>query len=236
LNEEGEQRDKRPWVRPMLWHICAGKPEGVLEEFSYVPARISGWYHSVARGLRVYIIVIGELPKTRDTLLLRLLGRGRVRREALRGLCRLPFDAWEIQLAHPWLVRLGFDVRIDQQVTSEDREMVMDIHAWYKDFIETHDREVLRATKLQMEQQLLRDLEPKIEQRVLRDLEPKIEQRMLLRLFERRLGRPLAASERDVIAARVKTHGSDHVDDVVLDLSGPELAAWLERDETQRLS
>jgi hypothetical protein len=91
----------------------------------------------------------------------------------------------------------------------------MDIQAWYKNFIETHDREVEARARREYEAQ-------RAEERHQAEVTP------LLRLFERRLGRTLSAAERDVLSSRVKTHGSEHIVDLVFDLSGPELATWLE--------
>jgi isocitrate lyase len=48
-----------------------------------------------------------------------------------------------------------------------------------------------------------------------------------LRLFSRRLQRALTDVERAVIVARLDTLGADRLGDVVLDLSAPELSAWL---------
>lgn len=47
------------------------------------------------------------------------------------------------------------------------------------------------------------------------------------RQFERRLGRPLAESERRVLAERLARLGEDRVDNVVLGFTGEALAAWL---------
>ena len=49
----------------------------------------------------------------------------------------------------------------------------------------------------------------------------------LLRLFSRRLERPLTDVERAVVTARLSTLGADRLGDVVLDLSAPALASWL---------
>ncbi len=232
-----EERENRPWPRPTLWHICAGKPQTVLRQFGYVAAGVPGWYTSLASGLLVQIVVVSELPKTRETLLLRLLGRKRVRCEALTELGNLPEDAWEKQVANRWLIRVRLEVKVDQVVTPEDREFVMDINAWYKEFIETHDREV--------KAQVLRELEPKLakerrkERRKgrsegQREGQRKAEINQLVHLFQRRVGRSLSADERQTLTACVKKFGPEHLMDLVLDSSGPELAAWLETNGLAR--
>ena len=56
---------------------------------------------SAAWGLSLRIVVLSELPRTRETLLLRVLGTGRLLREALADLAVLPHDAWEKNMGTP---------------------------------------------------------------------------------------------------------------------------------------
>jgi hypothetical protein len=49
----------------------------------------------------------------------------------------------------------------------------------------------------------------------------------VVRMIERKVGRPLTAEEREVLYARAGTGGVERLGDVVLDLDGPALAAWL---------
>jgi hypothetical protein len=49
----------------------------------------------------------------------------------------------------------------------------------------------------------------------------------LARLFERRLGRELARTERVTLTKRMTALGPDRLGDVVLDLAPQELAKWL---------
>lgn len=145
----------------------------------------------------------------------------------------LPEDAWEKQVANTWIVRVRLEVKVDQVVTPKDREFVMDINAWYKEFIETHDREV--------KTQVLRELEPKLakerrkERREgQREGQRKAEINQLVHLFQRRVGRSLSPDERQTLTACVKKFGPAHLMDLVLDSSGPELAAWLETNGVAR--
>ncbi len=45
--------------------------------------------------------------------------------------------------------------------------------------------------------------------------------------FERRLGRSLTPEERSMLTLRIREQGAERVGDVVLDLSGEDLADWL---------
>ena len=67
------------------------------------------------------MVVVRQLPETRETLLLRLLGGKAVRRRALGQLRALPADAWEHRLAESILV--AFRAQIDQDPTEASEEM-----------------------------------------------------------------------------------------------------------------
>ncbi|WP_437761255.1 hypothetical protein WMF27_05760 [Sorangium sp. So ce281] len=75
--------------------------------------------------------MLAELPRTRATLLLRLLGSGRLLSEALADLALLPDDAWEKSIVQPLLVhfRLGTEEPID-----EDDEVSAEIRAWVEEY------------------------------------------------------------------------------------------------------
>jgi len=254
-----ELRDKRSWPRPPLWHVCAGKPVNVIKGFGLEPATIPGLYRPPAPDWRVHVVVVGELPTTRDTILLRLLGRGRVRQGALRELRALPDDAWEKPLAQAWLMRLGFEVPWNVAVVPEEKEFFMDVQVWYKEFCEERERagreQAMREIEPKMaerervtREQLVRELETRLaderrqaaarladEQRQaevrLAETQLQVEVKPIVHIFERRLGRPITSSERNVLAVLIKTEGSDRITDLVLDLSAPDLAAWLKQGE-----
>ena len=114
---------------PALVVIGLGRPETVLEAYGCNPVR-SGVYHAVW-GLVLRVIVLAELPRTRETLLLRLLGAKRLLREALADLAALPDDAWEKTIATPLLVhfRLG-----DEHATNQENDVSAEIQAWFEDY------------------------------------------------------------------------------------------------------
>jgi hypothetical protein len=204
-------------------------------------------------GLRVQIVVIPELPKIRNTLLLRLLGRRPVRREALKELRTLPEDAWEKQLAHPWLVRLGLEVPIEQWALAEDKEFVMDIQAWYKEHNRQVEEEILNRVIPQIENKARQELEAQVRNEVLAQVRNEVlreveaqraEERCLLEaqraeerrhaelaqlvhLFEHKFRRSLTSEEHAVLVSRRETLGSLHIADLVLDLSREQLQGWL---------
>jgi hypothetical protein len=227
-----EMRDKRVWSAPTLWHICAGKPKTVIDRFGFTPIGNSSGCYCAAPGLRMRIVVVGELPKARETLLLRLLGRRPVRRMAMRELNDLTDDAWEKPLAQVWLERLRYEVPDPATlVDREDREFVMDIteiYAWHAELKRKEKAEYRQELEAEVRAQVEAQVKRELEAQVKRELEDKLAQDRV-HLFEHRLGRSLTKRERTTLATRVKELGAEHVGDVLLDLPKAELTAWLKK-------
>ena len=196
-------RSAQPEVMVSLatcWIVSSGRPASSLQAFAFAPA--AGWppgAYETTPGLQVKMLVLTELPRSRDTLPLRLLGRGALLRDALRELRALPPDAWERTAAAPVFVRLQVELPKDPK----DR---------------TADEEEIAMTG----QEIMKDTERKGEQKGLaKGTAP------LMHQFERRLARPLSEEEHARLIERLDTLGSDRVGDVILDLSADELATWL---------
>jgi hypothetical protein len=85
-----------------MWLICGGKPEAALEELGFQSA--VGWpkgFYSLKERYGFGIIVLGELETTRESLLLRLFGKGKVLAQARRDFQALPPNApeWRVAMA-----------------------------------------------------------------------------------------------------------------------------------------
>jgi hypothetical protein len=92
------------------------------------------WYRS-ARLLFTGIVVTSELPRERDTLLLRLMGAGPCMREALVELAALPADAREHAIAVPVLSRCYVDIPTDPaNRTIEEEEFMTDTQEFYEEW------------------------------------------------------------------------------------------------------
>ncbi|MDC0680229.1 hypothetical protein [Sorangium atrum] len=115
---------------PALVVIGPGRPETVLDAYRCEPVQ-AGVYHAVP-GLMMRVVVLAELPRTRTTLLLRLLGSGRRLREALTDLAALPDDTWEKSVATPLLVH--FRHGIQEPTTDEEDDVSAEIRAWFKEY------------------------------------------------------------------------------------------------------
>jgi flagellar biosynthesis/type III secretory pathway protein FliH len=95
-------------------------------------------------------------------------------------------------------------------LSPEEKEIAMDMQEWFKEF----ERELKAKGVEESEQRIL-------EKGRMEGLEPLVHQ------FERRLARPLTASERATLVERLREQGAKRVGDVVLDLSPEDLATWL---------
>jgi hypothetical protein len=116
---------------PALVVIGPGQPATVLD--AYGCQEVSPGVYEAVWGLALRIVVIAELPRTRATLLLRLLGKGRPFSEALADLAALPDDAWERRLVVPLLVHFQLETR-GHTMNEEDDVSSTEIRAWFEDY------------------------------------------------------------------------------------------------------
>jgi hypothetical protein len=134
LHLEGEDLPDRP--EPWMWVICAGRPTAGLEALKCGPAsEFTPGVYLAPSLLRLGIVVVGELPTDRETLLVRLLGRGKVFEQAMKELGELPIDAPERQKVLPVLQRYYREtgdtraegrVQVQEEEEEEDRRIMKD--------------------------------------------------------------------------------------------------------------
>jgi hypothetical protein len=105
---------------PWLVIISPGRPETVLEVYGCKEVR-PGVYEAVS-GLQMRVVVLAELRRERETLLLRMLGTGRLLGAALADLSALPAGAWERSIATPLLLHFGL-VRDGQPAANEEDDV-----------------------------------------------------------------------------------------------------------------
>jgi hypothetical protein len=130
LDADPEEPSQPAVPFPALVVIGPGRPETVLGAYRCEPVR-PGVYHAVP-GLVLRVVVLAELPRTRETLLLRLLSVGRLLREALADLAALPDEAWEKGIATPLLIH--FRLGIEEPPTNEEDDVSAEIRAWVEDY------------------------------------------------------------------------------------------------------
>lgn len=125
---------------PRLVVVSTGRPDTVLEKFG--ARNVCPGVYDLVEGLCVYVVVLSELPRTRETLFLRLMGRDRVLAEALVDVKNLPLDAPERCIAYPLLVLFQFEVT---DPTPDEKPMSDEIRAWYEGLVEEQKRRVRQA-------------------------------------------------------------------------------------------
>jgi hypothetical protein len=146
LVREARKNDRgRPEI-PRLWIISPGRPEHVLTGLGFGPR--AGWPAGVWQApslLSTYLVVLRDLPETRDTLPLRLMGAGAALQRAVDELQTLQRDDWERQAIIPLL--LAFRILRPQDLREPDEEIMRyaeQMRALYNDW----EREVKeRATE-----------------------------------------------------------------------------------------
>jgi hypothetical protein len=118
---------------PKLWILSPTVSVRILSGFSAIQA--SNWVSGVylmGEYLRTAIVVIHQLPRTQETLWLRILGRGRVQRQAIDELEALssnhPFRRATLEL----LYNLQQNLVMSQIEESDDRELIMRLAPLYQ--------------------------------------------------------------------------------------------------------
>ncbi|QLE58895.1 DUF4351 domain-containing protein [Nostoc sp. TCL26-01] len=154
---------------PQLWILTPTASKNIIS--GYGGQLKSDWGDGVyflPKHFRTAIVVIHQLPSTPATLWLRILGRGRVQRQAIDELAALPASHPFVRVTLELLYSLQQNLRINQNIETEDRELVMRLAPLYQ-----QDREKARQEGL--EQGLQQGLQQG-------------EQQLILRLLNRRLG------------------------------------------------
>jgi len=133
--------DDAPPLVPFPWLvvISLGRPRTALDAYGF--QQVGPGVYEAVKGLQMRVVVLAELPRTRHTLLLRLLGAGRLLIEALADLAALPADAWERSIVMPLLVhfRLASDGKPATNVEEDD--VSAEILDWLAEFQQNERRQ-----------------------------------------------------------------------------------------------
>jgi hypothetical protein len=127
---------------PELVIVSPGRPETLLSAYGFQEVRPG--LHRAVPGLATWVVVLAEVPRTRATLLLRLLGSGRILREALADLAALPADAWERGVTTPLLIHFRIGIE-HQPASSPEDDVSAEIRAWYEEYKQAEQRARLEA-------------------------------------------------------------------------------------------
>ena len=122
---KGRSRRPRPTshVKPFLWIISAGRPTTLLAKLELEPSP-DGIYFFGDDVLRVGLVVASELPRTRATLLVRLMAAGPLLAPATQELRALPANAPERAVAEKILLKFQRFLEDQPHQTPTEQEFI----------------------------------------------------------------------------------------------------------------
>jgi hypothetical protein len=132
LNRQAN-REKKPkldeYSLTRLWILTPTLAATTLESFGAI-TDVERWRDGVylmPPGCKTGIIVIHQLPKTPDTLWLRILGKGKVQQKAIEEINRLDLNNPYRQNALILLSQLQLVLEARQNLNNEDKELLMSL-------------------------------------------------------------------------------------------------------------
>ncbi|MEA5622349.1 DUF4351 domain-containing protein [Nostoc sp. UHCC 0251] len=117
-----------------------------------------GWLsgvHFLADALRTAIVAIHQLPQMPETLWLRLLGRGSVQSQAIIELQALPLNHPYQKATLELVYNLRENLRVNQELETDDRELVMRLEPLYQRDREQAKQEGRQEGRQEGEQHLI---------------------------------------------------------------------------------
>jgi hypothetical protein len=125
---------------PKLWVLTPTISADKLSGFNVKKKK--GWLPGIyflGNTLRAAIVAIHQLPRTPETLWLRLLGRGAVQEQAIIELQALPLNHPYQKATLELVYNLRQNLRINQELEDDDRELIMRLEPLYQ-----QDRELAK--------------------------------------------------------------------------------------------
>jgi hypothetical protein len=123
---------------PYLWIFTPTASADILESFNFTLDE-ENWgkgIYFLGKALKTVLIVIHQLPSTPETLFLRVLGRGKVQRQAVEELEALsensPFLTNIIQLVHDLIAVLSARQEKEHDIDQDDQELIMKLSEMYE--------------------------------------------------------------------------------------------------------
>ncbi|MCT7986610.1 hypothetical protein NG796_25390 [Laspinema sp. A4] len=124
---------------PRLWIMTPTASAAVLGDFG-ATLDLENWMSGVyflPKGLQSAIIVLHQLPPTPETLWLRILGTGKVQKQALQELYQLPPDNPTRETTLELLYNLREMLEARQNLAPEERELIMELSPLYLQRLQT---------------------------------------------------------------------------------------------------
>ncbi|MBS9390753.1 MAG: hypothetical protein HEQ33_18430 [Dolichospermum sp. WA123] len=147
---------------PYLWIFTPTASADILESFNFTLDE-ENWgkgIYFLGKALKTVLIVIHQLPSTPETLFLRVLGRGKVQRQAVEELEALsensPFLTNIIQLVHDLIAVLSARQEKEHDIDQDDQELIMKLSEMY-------EQQLAEIKKQEREEGVLRERRAMIE-------------------------------------------------------------------------
>ena len=147
---------------PYLWIFTPTASVDILESFNFTLDE-ENWgkgIYFLGKALKTVLIVIHQLPTTPETLFLRVLGRGKVQRQAVEELEALsensPFLTNIIQLVHDLIAVLSARQEKEHDIDQDDQELIMKLSEMYQ-------QQLAEIKKQEREEGVLRERRAMIE-------------------------------------------------------------------------
>ncbi len=150
---------------PQVWIITPTISQEMLQSFPAQPDTAIGMsgIYSLGEGLKTGLIAIHQLPRTPETMWLRILGRGKVQEQAMRELEALsednPLRENTLELVYDLLFVLEARQRNEADLDTDDEDLIMKLSPVYLKRLETATEQGLQ----QGLQQLMRERQYTIE-------------------------------------------------------------------------
>ena len=211
-----EEKPLLPGDRTRLWILSPTLSKPILDSFGakLESENFGEGVYFLSPALRTAIVVIHQLPRTPETLWLRLLGKGTVQKGAIAELKSLPDTTPFKDNVLELLSNLFAILDARQNLDSEDQELIMELSPLYLERIQD-------ATKQGIEQGIERGIERGIEQGIEREVS------FVMRLLNRRFGAIAPDVEqrvRSLPVARIEDLG-----EALLDFqNAADLTSWIE--------
>jgi hypothetical protein len=115
---------------PAVWLLMPTASDAILSGFSLVATDIPGVYRFPTMQ-HMGLIVVHQLPKTQDTLWIRILGRKGNQKRAIEELTQHHNDSDLYASIEELLTNYRADLENRRQLTPEDEELIMNLSAAY---------------------------------------------------------------------------------------------------------
>ncbi|AFY79978.1 hypothetical protein [Oscillatoria acuminata] len=193
---------------PHLWILSPTVSQAVLSGFK-AELDLENWGEGVyflGRSFKTGIVVIHQLPKTPETLWLRMLGKGNVQKQAIAELRQLPEDnPFRVQTLE-LLYNLLTILEVRQDLETEDQSLIMELSPLYLERLENaNQRGIQQGIQQGFEQGQRRIVEGMLQAKfgeVDAELSAIIESLLLIPPVE--ISRLIAQLSREELLARVR--------------------------------